>query len=183
MRRTKIRGKPFAVLALAAALVAAVGGCGGRSGPAKDGPLSSGTSMRGPIPNGSVCAPGGRPVAFGNELFTNYGHIVVVLDRVVLLHPHNERLIGSFAVPGVLLAGTVYWPPKNLVPRTWKYRQPVHGFRLLPGKSFDMVLGVAAITPHRATSQGMLVYYHDSSGSYLAKNYFANIIAAKTGTC
>ena len=41
-----------------------------------------------------------------------------------------------------------------------------------------MALGIIATTPRRATSQGMLVYYHDSSGSYVAKNYFANIIAA-----
>ena len=47
-----------------------------------------------------------------------------------------------------------------------------------------MVLGVAAITGgHRATSQGMLVYYHDSSGTYVAKNHMVNIIAASTRTC
>ena len=41
-----------------------------------------------------------------------------------------------------------------------------------------MVLGIVATTPARATSQGILVYYHDAAGSYVAKNYFANIIAA-----
>jgi len=41
-----------------------------------------------------------------------------------------------------------------------------------------MVLGIAARTPAQATSGGMLLYYHDPSGSYVAKNYFANIIAA-----
>ncbi len=41
-----------------------------------------------------------------------------------------------------------------------------------------MVLGIAATTHARATSQGMLLYYHDSSGTYIAKNYFMNIIAA-----
>lgn len=41
-----------------------------------------------------------------------------------------------------------------------------------------MTLGIVATTLGRATSQGMLVYYHDSAGSYVAKNYFANIITA-----
>ena len=34
-----------------------------------------------------------------------------------------------------------------------------------------------------ATSQGMLVYYRDSSGTYVAKNYWANNLAANTHTC
>lgn len=54
---------------------------------------------------------------------------------------------------------------------------PVHGFRLAPGTSFNMVLGVAPEDPGRATSRGMLVYYHYSAGSYVAKNYFATVIA------
>jgi hypothetical protein len=68
------------------------------------------------------------------------------------------------------------------MPSTWKYRQPVHGFRLAPGKSFNMVLGVAAIAPGQASSRGMLVYYHESAGSYVATDDFAMVIAAtKTG--
>jgi hypothetical protein len=60
----------------------------------------------------------------------------------------------------------------------------VHGFRLAAGKTFNMVLGVGAIAQgDRATSQGMLVYYHDSSGAYVAKNYWANILAANTHAC
>jgi hypothetical protein len=83
-------------------------------------------------------------VAFGLQTFTNYGSTTVVLDHVVLLHPHHERLVGSFAVPGARVLGEEYWP---------------------------------------VTSQGMLVYYHDSSGSYVAKNFWANIISANTHTC
>jgi hypothetical protein len=136
--------------------------------------------MHGPIPDGSICVPGGRPQTFGDQQFTNYGSTAVVLDRVVLLHPHNERLIGSYAVPGESLIGAPGdWPPKYPgMPPGWQHRQPVHGFRLGPGKTFNMVLGVAAITPRGATSQGMLVYYHDSAGAYVARNYFANVIAA-----
>ena len=190
MRGLKIRGRPLATVALAA-LVIAVGGCSGGGGPATDGPLSSSTSMHGPIPTGSNCVPGGHSWAFGFQQFTNYGHTTVILDRVVLLHPRNEHLVGSYEVPGAVIVGVVRWPPRYPgspagvgVPPAWKHRQPVHGFRLAPGKTFDMVLGVAAITGgRRATSQGMLVYYHDSSGTYVAKNYWANIIAASTRTC
>lgn len=141
---------------------------------------------------GPICAPGGHQWAFGLQQFTNYGHTTVVLDRVVLLHPHNEHLVGSYAVAGDLIVGTVRWPPKYppgapAVPgmrAAWKHRQPVHGFRLTPGRSFNMVLGVTAIVGNRrATSQGMLVYYHDSSGIYVAPNYWANIIAVNTGAC
>jgi hypothetical protein len=184
MRARTIRLRPLRLLVLAVAVAFAQGGCGG-SGPATDGPLNSGNSIHGPIPSGSECAPGGRTWAFGLTSFTNYGHTTVVLDRVALLHPHNEHLIGSYAVPGARVVGVVYWPVRN--PPTqpaWKHRQPVHGFRLAAGKSFNMVLGIAAIAGgHRATSLGMLVYYHDSSGSYLAKDYWANIIAANAHTC
>lgn len=175
-RTTNLRPLLLVVLAVAFAL----GGCGG-SGPAANGPLRTSS----PVPLSSNCAPGGRPVAFGFEQFTNHGPVTVILDRVVLLHPHNQHLIGSYAVPGAVLVGEVYWPPKNPgLPPTWKDRQPVHGFRLAPGKTFNMVLGIAAIDgSRRATSQGMLVYYHDSSGSYVAKDHSANIIAAKTQRC
>ena len=184
MRAQTIRLMPLPLVGLAAAVAFALGGCGG-SGPAADGPLNSGNSIHGPIPRGSECAPGGRPVAFGLTSFTNYGHTAVVLDRVDLLHPHNQHLVGSYAVPGDRVVGVMYWPVRN--PPTqpaWNDRQPVHGFRLMAGKSFNMVLGIAAIVKgHRATSQGMLVYYHDSSGSYVAKDYWANIIATNTHTC
>jgi hypothetical protein len=175
----------FWVLTATVALACCLTGCGGSSGPVANGPLSSGNSRYGPIPRGSVCAPGGRPQTFSNITFTNYGRTVVILDRVVLLHPYHQRLIGSYALPGNSLAGTWPWPPNypGITPG-WKHRQPVHGFRLAPGGTFGMALGIVATTPGRATSQGMLVYYHDSSGSYVAKNYFANIIApARQKSC
>ena len=112
-------------------------------------------------------APGGRPWAFGLQSFTNYGKAALVVGRVVLLHPRDEHLVGSYVVPGDRVLGVVHWPVRN--PQTqpaWKDRKPVHGFRLAPGRSFNMVLVVAAIAGgRRATSQGMLVYYQDSSGT------------------
>ncbi len=178
----KIRVRPLAVLAMAAVLVSALGGCGGGGGSAADGPL--GSRVDGRIPRGSNCVPGGHAQAFGDQQFTNHGHATVVLDRVVLLHPRNERLIGSYAVPGQWVIGVVFWPPRyRHMPPTWKDRQPVHGFQLAPGKSFNMVLGLIAAAPGQASSRGMLVYYGDSAGSYVARNYFAMIIAATKGGC
>jgi hypothetical protein len=172
------------MVALAAALVSALGGCGS-GGPATDGPLGGGAF--GSISGGSDCTPGrlGRPVTFGDERFTNHGDAAVLLDRVALLHPHRERLAGSYAVPGEMLIGVAgNWPPKYVgLPSTWKYRQPVRGFRLAPGKSFNMVLGVTANGPGRASSQGMLIYYHDSAGSYVTSNDFAMIIAVDKPEC
>jgi hypothetical protein len=184
MRALKLRVKPspLAVLALAAALASALGGCGG-SGLGTDGPLSSGAD--GGIARGEICVPGGQPQTFGLEQFTNHGHATVVLDRVALQHPHNERLIGSYAVPGDLVIGAPGdWPPKYAgLPSTWKHRQPVHGFRLAPGKSFNMVLGVTATAPGRASSRGMVIYYHDSAGTYVTSNHLAMTIAVGKTVC
>lgn len=179
-----IRGA-VVILATLVSVLGGCGGCGGGGGKAADGPLSSGLSIHGPIPRGSVCAPAGQAWAFGLQSFTNYGKTTLVLDRVVLLHSREEHLVGSYAVPGDRVLGVVHWPVRNSQAQpAWKDRQPVHGFQLAPGKSFNMVLGVAATAGgRRATSQGMLVYYHDSSGSYVAKNFYANIIAAKKHTC
>jgi hypothetical protein len=91
-------------------------------------------------------------------------------NRVALLHPRHERLIGSYAVPGVYIVGAVPWPPRHPpTSRNWKDRQAVHGFRLAPRKSFNMVLGVIATARGSAAAQGMRIYYHDIAGSrYLA---------------
>jgi hypothetical protein len=169
-----------------AVAVAALAGCSsGYAGPATDGPLKSGTLIN--VPLGAICAPGGRTWAFGWDQFTNHGRTTVVLDRAALLRPRNEHLVGSIAVPGDQVVGARYWPPKGIgLPPGWKHRQPVPGFRLAPGKSFNLVLGVAAITKGRhASSQGGQIYYHDSSGRYLVKSYSANIIeaGANTGNC
>jgi len=168
-------------VALFALLACALAGCHSTSSdPATDGPLSSGKSAHGPIPRGANCLNRrGVPETFGDQQFTNYGHATVVLDRVVLLHPQNERLIGSYAVPGRELVGVVQWPPTYAgTPSGWKDRQPVRGYRVAPGKTFNMVLGVTFAGPGFATSQGMLVYYHDAAGSFMAPNYFAMQIAA-----
>lgn len=176
-------------VALVALLATALAGCSSASGgPATNGPLNSGAGKDGKIlpHGGGVCV--GRLVsrlqAFGDVQFTNYGHTTVVLDRVVLMHPHNQRLIGSYAVPGERLIGTVPWPPNYPSDRgLWKTRQPVRGYRVAPGKEFNMVLGATYAGPGFATSQGMRVYYHDAAGSYVAANYFAMQIAVTSNRC
>jgi hypothetical protein len=141
-------------------VVCLAGGCSRHGGgPAADGPLSS--AAFGSITGGANCAPGGEAQTFGTEVFTNHGQTSVVLDRVVLLRPRNERLLGSYAVPGTFMIGVVPWPPRYAdMPPTWKYREPVHAF-----------------------SQGMRVYYHDSAGSYVATDHLAMIIALGKNGC
>lgn len=182
-RTIRIYALPLAVVLTTLASVLA--GCSGKGGPADDGPLSSGNSIHGPIPRGSVCTPTGGPQTSALQSFTNYGSTTVILDRVALLHPLNQRLLGAYAVPGPSIIGNPHgWPPDYVgSPSTWKHRQPVRGFTLRPGKSFNMVLGVAPITAQRSISQGMLVYYHDASGNFVAKNFYAEIIANKPHGC
>lgn len=114
------------------------------------------------------------------------GHRTIVLNRVALLHPRHERLIGSYAVPGEYIVGAEPWPPgPSDPPPTWKDRQAVRGFRLAPRKSFNMVLGVVATARGRVISQGMRIYYHDTAGSnYLAFDHNKMIIVtAKQDRC
>lgn len=184
MRALEIRGRTLAVVALAA-LVTALGGCDGGGAPATDGPLTGGPFGR--PSDGTDCAPArlGRAVTFGDEQFTNHGHATVVLDRVALLGPRHEHLAGSEAVPGRLFVGVANnWPPRySGIPATWRHRRPVHDFRLAPGKSFNLVLGVAATGIPRARSRGIVIYYHDSAGSYVTRNHFAMIIAVNKSSC
>ena len=185
MKLLRRRGKPVALGVLAGSLAYSLAGCGGNSGPVTDGPLSGGSFGS---PGGSiVCVPGrvGQPFAFGVDTFTNHGHVTIMLDRVALLHPRHERLIGSYAVPGLYMVGAVHWPPRNPpTSRNWKDRQPVHGFRLAPGKTFNMVLGLVATARGRVASQGMRIYYRGTAGSsYLTLDRNQMVIAATKRGC
>jgi len=108
-----------------------------------------------------------------------------VLDRVGLRDPRHVRLVGSFAVPGIGLAGVgLGFPPTySGLPPSWKHRQRVHGFRLAPGKLFNMVLGVASTGLAPARSPGMVIYYHDPAGRYVVVDHFAMIIAVGRREC
>jgi hypothetical protein len=175
---------PLAAAALAAALASA--GCSSSdSSPATDGPLRGG--VFGSATGGFDCSPGRvrKPVTFGDETFRNHGHSTVVLDRVGLRRPRNVHLVGSYAVPGVQGAGVSRtFPPRySGLPPAWKHRQRVHGFRLAPGKTFNMVLGVAATGGPPARSPGMVIYYHDPAGRYVAVDHFAMIIADGSREC
>ena len=182
MRGPMVQVMRASLAAMALAAVLASAGCSGSSGPATDGPLRGGP-FGAPSPGGSKPLPGpvsASPKTFGDERFTNHGHATVVLDRVGLRHPHNMRLIGSYAVPGAgQLVGVAHgFPPRySGIPPAWKHRQQVHGFGLAPGKSFNMVLGVEATGAPRVRSPGMVIYYHDPAGSYVIDDRFAMIIA------
>jgi hypothetical protein len=188
MRAPNVRMKllPAAVTVLLACGAAGCsGGGGGHSDrPAADGPLSSGVN-RTAVVHGSACAPGGGPRTFGLEDFVNYGHTTVVLDRVTLQRPRNIRVLAVYAVPGRSEIGVWSWPPHYRgLPAEWKDRQPVPGFRLAPGKQFVMVWGLQARNAgSRASARGMLVYYHDSAGSYVATDDFGMTIGAGKGGC
>jgi hypothetical protein len=178
MRRTMhIRVLP---LVTATAALAALGGCGGSGArhAASTGPLAGGSY--GSISAGSVCAPAsvGQPRTFGTERFADDGSITVVLDSVALWRPHNERLVGSYAIPGDSLVGTAPWPPAGPgIPPSWKHHEQVHGFRLAPGKMVVIALGVAAPLAGRASSRGMVLDYHDSSSRYVLRNGLGMTIA------
>jgi hypothetical protein len=173
----------FRALPLVTAIVAlaALGGCGGSStthAMSTDGPLAGGSY--GSISAGSVCAPAsvGQPRTFGTERFANDGSTTVVLDRVALVRPHNERLVGSYAIPGNSLVGTAPWPPAGPgIPPSWRHHDSVHGFRLAPRMMVVIALGVAAPSTGRASSRGMVLYYHDSSGRYVLRNGLGMTIA------
>lgn len=148
--------------------------------PETDGPLSSGNGIHDPAPHNTVCAPGGHSYTFGLDHFTNYGHRMVVLDRLILIHRHNLRLLGALCRAGRegdrrrILTAALRWHA------AWMEKPPARTrFRVAPGKSFNLVLGLAAITAGRsAISKGELVYYHDSSGSYVANSDSENVIEA-----
>ena len=76
------------------------------------------------------------------------------------------------------------WPPRGF-PVAIRVETPPARSRLpaAAGRGFNMVLGVAPITKGLSISQGMLVYYHDSSGSYVAKDYWAEGIADHRHAC
>jgi hypothetical protein len=106
----------------------ALAGCQSGGSPAADGPLSSGDGPHDPLPRGAVCTPYGGPQTNGLQVFTNYRSTTVILDRVVLLRPRNQRLLGAYAVPsGNFLVGNPHgWPPRSSpLPSGWKHRQRI----------------------------------------------------------
>jgi hypothetical protein len=62
-------------------------------------------------------------------------------------------------------------------------RQPVHGFRLAPGKEFNLALGTAADTRPLAEARGMVIRYHDKADRYVYTNHFGMLITATGHEC
>ena len=130
----------LAALALAA-VTPALAGC------------SSGPPPLGAAPSGeNQCIPAkpGQGVTYGLEAFTNHSSSTVVFDRVGLRQPRNLKLLGAYAIPGDRYPVGIWadWPPapergdRLPVPPSWAHRHPVSGYRLRPGASAGIVLGV-----------------------------------------
>jgi hypothetical protein len=161
-----------------AGVTVVLGGCSSPARPSEGGPLTTTTE------HGGNCATGTRLQTFADQFFTNTGHTAVTLDRVVLMRPRGgERLIAAYALPGVLGIGVGNWPPPGGWPPAFKTRRPVQGYRVAPGKTFNMVMEVSGSTVRTATSQGILVYYHDPAGAYVVPNYFFMTIEPPRGQC
>jgi hypothetical protein len=174
----RFRALPLVTAVAALATMAGCSGSGTSHAVSTHGPLAGGSY--GSISAGSVCAPAsvGQPRTFGTERFANDGSTTVVLDSVALERPRNERLVGSYAIPGDSLVGTAPWPPVGPgIPHSWRYREVVRGFRLAPGKMLVIALGVAAPSAGPATSRGIVLDYHDSSGWYVLRNGLGMTIA------
>lgn len=185
MRRPTAQVMRAALAAVALAVVLASTGCTSSNGPTTDGPLGGGP-FGGPG-GGADCQVTsiGQRVTFADETFTNRGHLTVVLDHLGLLRPHNLRLLGSYAVPGHWMVGERFgWPPKGpQLPPTWPHRRAVPGFRLKPGRRFNIAIGVVATTGPLARTSGMVIRYHDSAGSYVLDNHFAMGIGTSNAQC
>jgi hypothetical protein len=173
--------KAVAVAAGMAMLTVALVGCGGASGLAVNGPL--GGAARAPGDGATICARVGQPVTFGVDEYTNDGHRTLVLDHVGLLDPRGMRLIGVYAVPGVgLLVGVgLGWPPRveGRIPYRWRYRKPVRGYRLAPGRQVNVVVGVVATAMPRGRTPGLVIDYHDPAGRYVVNDHVAIIIITR----
>jgi hypothetical protein len=169
-----------AMLAVAAILTPLLTGCSssGKSSSVDGGPLGGASSGDSTL----ACARVGQAVTFAAESFTNKGHSALILNRIELRDPHGVHLIGAYVVPGTAMLGvTQGWPPKfpTGIPRMWKRRQPVTGFQLAAGKSFNMVLGVKATARPQGSSPGMAIYYHDPAGRYVVNDHLGMIVITR----
>ena len=95
-------------------------------------------------------------------------------------------------MPGQGIVGVARgWPPTYRgLPLAWKNRKPVHGFRLSPGRGFNMTLGVEATgVPRagtgnsRAGTPGMTIHYRTAAGCFVLRDHFAMRIAVNMSQC
>jgi hypothetical protein len=173
VRALEMRVRPLTLAVIAVAAAFTISACSRTDDPSTHGPLT------GAAPGGGNCSPArpGEGFTFGDELFKNTGHSTLVLGSVVLRDPRGLRLIGAYADPGLALVGAVSgWPPQmppgDSLPENWKDRKPVPGFRLTPGKSFNMVIGVVAPRRPGGSTSGLVIRYHDAAGRYVVEDHF-----------
>jgi hypothetical protein len=166
-------GRLALVAVLAAALAPALSGC-------SDGP-----------PPLSAPPPGGQTfcdikphhgLTYGLEDFTNHSSQTVVFDRVGVRDPQHLKVLGADLTPGAryLVGMWPDWPPKPVrgqtdphLPPSWKHHRPVAGYRLRPGATAGVVLGIESTSASGGKTPGMLIWYHTASGSYVLRDDLA----------
>jgi hypothetical protein len=126
-------------------------------------------------------------VTYGLERWTNRTSQTIVFDRVGLRSPKHLELIGASVTPGLYVVGIWdSWPPgyRSLPPafrRGWERRQPVAGYRLATGATAGIALGLETTgSARRGSTPGLLLWYHDKSGSYLLRD---DLRVALIGAC
>jgi hypothetical protein len=155
------------MLLLALALTAGLAGCGSSDAPLRAAP--SGESQ------GFCKIKQGQGITYGLEDFTNHSSQTVGFDRVGIRDPRNLKVLGARLTPGdrYLVGMWPTWPPHPQrsypLASSWKHRRLVAGYRLRPGKSAGVVLGIEP-TAFPASTAGMLIWYHTASGSYVLRD-------------
>lgn len=148
-------------------------GCGGSSAPQSGGPL-------GPPGNpGGACLPAagpGQPESDGFTEYSNLGSAPLVITRVSLAAPRHLALLGSYLVPtgGTELGESATFPPKSTtgspLPPGWAGRQKPGHFRLMPGKSVNIIVGIEATVRPGGMSPGVEIWYTEAGTSYVRKS-------------
>jgi hypothetical protein len=118
-------------------------------------------------------------MTYGLEAFTNYSSQTVFFDQVGLRDPLHLKVLGAYLSPGARfeVGAWTHWPPRPTtgkdplpVPRGWRRRRPVRGYRLRPGATAQVILGFELTVQSGGKSSGLLIRYHTSDGSYLLRD-------------
>jgi hypothetical protein len=137
--------------------------CGCAQG-ASSGPLEF------PPSGGAICGPilkANERLMFG-DLIRYLGDGELTIDSVDLVNPANLRIDSSYtiAVDNAHVIGTDSWPPTGISPQVWAARHIAAGTKVAAGEQLNIVLVLGPIKPGTiATSDGMIIEYHDASGT------------------
>jgi hypothetical protein len=186
MHRSSSPGARKAPWLLGLACGLALAACGSAGDPSAHGPL-------GPPGNPTTtCTPLGRGEALSDGYLSvaNHGTGTLTIERVALASPRNITFLGAYIVPvrGNVVGDFDGWPPPagKLLPGVmWAQRHRPAGAQVRPGESIDSVVGLKIAAGHtKASDNGQLIYYHDSSGHhYVMHSHVRVILETGTGAC